>query len=173
MHVHAVVAKRISQHTRRTAGRGGNANAGVQNVVVDFLCPVAIAQRRRQPLGVTRPAPCLTREHSAAPHVVVGHADRLHPAAGQPHRHVPPKRFLDIDPHAGVLPEGLLDVHHRRRHFAGGFRDVNGARHPVKQERAPFPLVLPGLRVPVRLPVVAAIPPSDDRREVQILRLHQ
>lgn len=43
----------------------------------------------------------------------------------------------------------------------------------MKQKRPPFPLILPGLRMLVRFPLIAAIPPSDERRKIQVLRLHQ
>ena len=43
----------------------------------------------------------------------------------------------------------------------------------MKQERTPLPLILPGLRMLVQFPLIPTIPPSDDRRKIQVLRLHQ
>ena len=43
VHIDAVVADRIVQHSRRTAGGRGDANTAVENVIVDVLRPIARA----------------------------------------------------------------------------------------------------------------------------------
>src|SRR6185436_18953000 len=102
INIDAIVADRIRQHAGSAAGRWGNANAAIENVVVNLLRPITIASRRRQALNIPRPAPGLTDIHLIAAHVIVREPDGVGLATGQPDRHVPPERLFDIDPDALV-----------------------------------------------------------------------
>ena len=187
MDVDAIVAHGIGQDSGGTAGRRRNPQAAVEQLVVNRLRPQSVAVRFRKRQPVARLAPGFVVQHLVALHVIVAQADRVHLAAGDPRRHVPPKRFFHIDMRVWILAgERQEFARTRSLLFRGGDRQrliqveiqqgsagsfVLARHHMVKAV-----LVETGhqrRRDLCRRPRVGGIPPGDHRCDVQILGRHQ
>src|SRR5439155_9501505 len=75
VNVNTVVTHRIWQHTGGAASRGRQSQTTVEDVIVNLLCPIPVALRIGKTLLVSRPSPCLIRQHAASVHVLVGNPD--------------------------------------------------------------------------------------------------
>src|SRR6266542_2290582 len=98
MHIHAVVANGFRQNPGGAASRWGETDAGIQDLIIDVLGPVAIAARIvAVDLRVTRLAPSFAVVQGSTGHVVVCDAHRVREVKRDPGGHIPPKRFFDVD----------------------------------------------------------------------------
>ena len=86
--------------------------------------------------------------------MVVGQADRIDLPAGQPDRHVPPERLLDVDPGA-LVPTGLLDELHWRRVLSPGLGDGQRPGQVEVEQGSALALVLTGQEVAQAVAVAA------------------
>ncbi len=184
--VGAVVADWVGEDAGGAAGGRGEAEAAVQEVVVNFLGPEAVAVRGGEAFGVAGAAPGFVGIHAGAVHVVVGDADGVGHPGGDPERGVIPKRFFDVDPDAR-MSAGLGEELHGRRVFVLGVGDGQWAGEVEVEEGAAGAFVLAGHEVVetvgVKLgeevggkvvgPWVLLVPPGDDRGEVEVFGAHE
>src|SRR5689334_23940522 len=59
--INPVIAHRIGKHTGGTAGGRWNAQATVQSMIVNLLCPESVPLRTGPPLLISRSTPCFVR----------------------------------------------------------------------------------------------------------------
>ena len=80
-------------------------------MVIDVLRPKPVAMRAGILCAVAASTPGFVVEHAIALHVIVRDANRVYQSSGQPHRCVPPERFLDIHPRPITLARLLQELY--------------------------------------------------------------